>query len=252
MPVDGTPTASELQRIRRGRTLAEVAADELETLIERERYLPGDAFPSERVLAESLGVSRTVVRDAVRTLAARGLLEIRPGSGSVVSTPSPRTIGRSMAHYLRVRDAARDDRKVAEVRRMLEIETARLAAERRSDEQLAALEELLAETRLLGRSDSERFAALDVSFHLVLAEATQNELFVLLHASIGDIMLSIRRQAFEEPGAVEQAVVHHRAVLDAVRAGDAARAAEAMAAHMEQAQSVMRRSSAGRERGAAA
>ena len=87
--------------VEREETLASRVAGQMESLIVQQRLQPGDRLPAERELAHQFGVSRTVVREAVRALAARGLLEVKAGSGTLVRTPSAHTVAQSMALYLR-------------------------------------------------------------------------------------------------------------------------------------------------------
>src|ERR1044072_4366305 len=94
---------------------------------------PGDALPSERELGEQFGVSRTVIREAVRALAAKGVIDVRTGSGLRVAACGAATVSESMSLFMRGRSTL-DYPKVHEVRAMLEVEVAGLAAERASRE----------------------------------------------------------------------------------------------------------------------
>ncbi|HWQ14518.1 MAG TPA: FadR/GntR family transcriptional regulator [Roseiflexaceae bacterium] len=235
------------QAVARESTLANRVAAEIERHIVGGRIHPGERLPSERELAEQFGVSRTVIREAVRVLAAKSLLEVRSGSGTVARAPTPRSVSQSMLLLLRTGQPL-DHTKVQEVRRTLEIEIAGIAAERRTAEDLAVLETLLGEMEALLRAperlpaNRDRFTSNDVQFHAALARATHNELFVVLLDSIADVLLEVRRMGFEVPGSHQDALAYHQAIFEQVRAGDPPGAREAMSVHLANAEQVMRES----------
>jgi|DewCreStandDraft_2_1066082.scaffolds.fasta_scaffold03779_2 GntR family transcriptional repressor for pyruvate dehydrogenase complex len=226
--------------IQRAPKLSDLVAQQLKQLLLARRFKPGDRLPSERELAEHFGVSRTVVREAIRSLAAAGLLKVQSGSGTRVRVPSSEAVAESMTLLLRLRSGQFDYHKVIEVRRMLEVEIAGLAALRRTEEDLERLEAILerARSRL---DDPDTFVETDLKFHAALAQATQNELFSVLLASVADILAEGRRLALRVPGTPMRALVYHTHILDAVRAGDVARAREAMDRHMDEARDTMAR-----------
>lgn len=235
---------ARFRAVARESTLVDRVAEQIEGQIVGGRLQPGARLPSERELAEQFGVSRTVIREAVRVLAAKSLLEVRSGSGTVVRSPSTRAIAQSMTLLLRTGQRI-DHAAIHEVRRTLEVEIAGLAAERRTTADVADLEALLADMATIlaeGRTPAtrDRFAANDVRFHDALARATHNELFVLLLDSIADVMLEVRQIGFEGAGSHQDTLDFHRAILEQVRAGDAAGAREAMRAHLVNAEQVMR------------
>lgn len=223
--------AALFEPIRREPTLAATVADGIERLILEGGIAAGSHLPSERMLAEQFRVSRTVVREAVRTVAARGLLRVRHGSGTVVTAPPPDVVARSVSHYLR----AGEVEHVHEVRRMLELETAALAARGRTAQEVERLGELVEELRGDGGdAEAEALAAVDVEFHRTLAVATRNPFFSVLHDSLADVLLTVRRHAFSRPGSVELARSHHARILGAVAARDEEAAREAMRRHLEE------------------
>jgi GntR family transcriptional repressor for pyruvate dehydrogenase complex len=215
------------QPLERHSTLASRVTRQLETMIIENRLHPGDRLPSERDLALEFGVSRTVVREAVRALVAKNLLEVRPGSGTLVRRPSMASVASSMALLLRVGQDHVDYEKLHEVRRALEVEIVGLAAERRTAEDLLLIERLLAEAPDTW-ADRERFAQHDLAFHNALAQAAHNEIFLFVLNSLADIMLEVRRMAFTVPGLPQQAQTLHHAIVEAIREGDPQRAQQAM------------------------
>ena len=220
-----------LEAIRRTDTLSQHATGQLEQLIRDGHYKPGDVLPSERTLAEQFGVSRTVVREAVRALVAKSLLEVRQGRDTVVRAPSEQSVVQSVTAFMQIGRPDLDYRKVHEVRRVLEVEIAGLAAERRGPDDLLTLERQVEEMVLL-RGAQPDFARNDLGFHVLLARATHNELFALLLDSVADVLFKVRELGNVVPGAPDNAVRHHRHILGAVRAGEAGAARAAMLEHL--------------------
>ncbi|HEY8285742.1 MAG TPA: FadR/GntR family transcriptional regulator [Chloroflexota bacterium] len=201
----------------------------------------GMRLPPERALAEEYGVSRTVIREAVRTLASRGLLETHGGSGIYVRRPDPMSAGASISLLMRLHhgDGAIRYEKVHEVRRVLEVEIATLAAKRAQPTDIEAMERQI-ERQRRGMSDREVYVTSDVAFHAALATATHNELFSALLDSIADIMTEVRQLGFNVPSAQESALAHHLRILENVKTGDAVGAARAMKDHLRDSQRILR------------
>jgi GntR family transcriptional regulator, transcriptional repressor for pyruvate dehydrogenase complex len=232
---DGKNLFEEVQRDRR---LSDKVADMmLETIVSR-RLNVGDRLPSERELGEQFGVSRTVVREAVRALVAKGLIEVRSGSGLRVAAVNAATVSESMGLYLLGGEF--DFGQVHEVRRMLEVHIAAVAAERATKEDVHALE--AACDRMADALDNvERAAQLDVEFHRLIARATQNDLYLVLLDSIGKPQLEIRRSNIGA-GHGPETLKQHRAILAGIAAGDPEAASEAMAKHLDTVERFWRRS----------
>jgi GntR family transcriptional repressor for pyruvate dehydrogenase complex len=204
------------QLTREPRLADKVAATILEMIL-TEGTKVGDRLPSERELSDQFGVSRTVVREAIRTLAAKGVLEVRTGHGvRIVAVPAG-TVSESLRLF--IRSATLDYPRLAEVRATLEIEIAGLAAQRVTEEGVELLRaNVSAMEAAVG--DVDRMSQLDLDFHRAIAVSTQNDLFLLLLDSIGEGLLEIRRRLFADSPKGEQmhtAVRAHREIL----AGDA-------------------------------
>jgi GntR family transcriptional repressor for pyruvate dehydrogenase complex len=229
--------ADLIQLVPRDATLARHVADQLERLIVQQQIVAGERLPPERELAERFGVSRTVVREAVRTVASKGLLDVRAGSGTLVRKPSSETVAASVALLLSM-NGQTTPAKVGEVRRTLEVEIAGLAAQRRTDDDLLRLESILLSAA--GTSgDPDTFIETDIAFHAALAQATQNELFSVLLTSIANVMTEVRALGLRVPGTPERALRYHRDVFRWVERGDRDRAREAMDRHMDEAIATM-------------
>jgi GntR family transcriptional repressor for pyruvate dehydrogenase complex len=216
------------QVAREPRLSDKVAEMMLETILSN-RLSVGDRLPSERELGEQFGVSRTVVREAVRALVAKGVIEVRSGSGLRVAAVDADSVRESMSLFLRGGDI--DFEKVHEVRSLLEVHLAGLAAERATPEDMASLGEIHAQM-VSEASDVESAARDDLEFHRRIALATHNELFLVLMDSIGSALIDIRRSNLGS-GSTPMTLSQHQAILDAIAAGDPAAARVAMAAHLE-------------------
>lgn len=205
--------------------LVDQAIAHLRDEIERGTWPVGGKLPSEPCLAQQMGVGRSTVREAVRVLAHAGVLEVRQGSGTFVRT----TTG-DFAMRLQRAEAA----EVYEVRRALEVEAAALAARRRTDDDLAAIEEALqrrATEREKGRGHD--FLVADVAFHKAVVDAAHNPLLSTLYASsIAAIERAIEGVIADPSLATIPAGVHEQLAV-AIRARDPRAAIAAVREHLD-------------------
>jgi GntR family transcriptional repressor for pyruvate dehydrogenase complex len=192
----------------------------------------GDRLPTERELAGQFGVSRTAVREAMKSLAQRGLVDMKPGRGTLVIDGTSQAMKQSLGLMLKVGQAGLSDNLV-EVRGILEPEIASLAALRAGEEHLAAMQEAV-DVMDVTLGDADAFINADNSFHQALARGSQNVLILALVDSIVNLLSEQRKQIFAVPGGPERGQTHHKLILDAVKRHDAQAAREAMRAHLEQ------------------
>jgi GntR family transcriptional repressor for pyruvate dehydrogenase complex len=225
--------------------LADRATQQLQSLITRRTFQPGDRLPSERELRSRLGVSRTVIREALRALSTKGLVEVRDGAGAYVRTPSTDLVSELLGIcVLHMETGAVTSGHILEMRRILEIEMSGLAAERRGADDLAELERLLALMAQPG-STRERWAIIDYEFHDRVAVAAKNPLFPIVLRSISEVLMRARLLGVRLPDYQAKALHHHRCVYEALRMGSAEKARAAMADHLREAEETMRRALAG-------
>lgn len=226
---------SPLQQTR----LYEQVSERIRNLIIDEALRPAERLPSERDLAAQLGVSRIVIREALKYLSAQGLVEVKQGSGTYVKRLSSEHVIDSIGLYLRFRRSDKAFANLLEVRRSLEVDIAALAAERATEEDLAAMQAAI-EQMAAHVGDPEQFAKHDLVFHSALAAATGNEIYGLLLIPITDLLLDFRIAAYlyDTEEAIQGGLTHHRKVLEQVKAGDSDGAREAMNDHLEQAQNL--------------
>ncbi|WP_052715851.1 FadR/GntR family transcriptional regulator [Devosia chinhatensis] len=200
---------------------------------------PGSKLPSEAELAERYAVSRLTIREAVKLLAGRGLLDLARGRRATVREPD----GTAFADFLV--SVLRNDSKglfdLVEVRMSLEVQSATLAAKRASRAGLAAIENALQGMRDAAADTDPgaegRFHDCDVAFHEAVALASGNRILgYLFEAMAGPLRkgIQISRQGHANRGhTLLDTIAHHQRILDAVRAGNARAAAEAMRVHLK-------------------
>lgn len=205
---------------------------QIEESISEGRLKAGDQLPAERELAQQFGVSRTAVREAVKTLCEKGLVEAYSGRGTFV------TAGRSQSskpslHWLVNSSDARNASYVTELREILEPEFTALAAARIEEQQLAMMREAI---DVMDRSmlDPDAYIEADLDFHLALAEAAGNPLILSLLDSIVAVLREERLGVFAVPGGPTRGQIHHKLILKAIKRRDPAKARKAMIAHMQQ------------------
>ncbi len=199
-------TTGTLRTIQRRQLVDDVLAS-LRAKIADGEYPLGSKLPPEPILMEQLGVGRSTVREAVRVLAHGGLLEVRQGDGTYV-----RAVRDEESLVNRLRDARVAE--VQEVRHALELETARLAALRRDDRDIALMREHLARREeARRRSDGAALVKADVAFHIAVAAATKNSLLADLYRSFSGVLQSSLASYVTFTEAQES---YHQALLDAI------------------------------------
>ncbi len=207
-----------------------LAGQVIETLrkqIESGEWPVGSRIPPEPELAAQLGVGRNTLREAVKALSHAGLLECRQGSGTYVRAASE--LSGAVARRL----AAARLREVVEVRRAFEVEAARLAAHRRTDEDLAVLDRAIARREeAWDAGDAAAFVAADVEFHAAVVAAAHNGVLAELYADFGAAVRASLTESVGEDLRPERHVDHHR-LLAALRAGDAAAATAEAASFLD-------------------
>jgi GntR family transcriptional repressor for pyruvate dehydrogenase complex len=222
--------------ITRGVRLADKVAGALTESIVSGRLKLGDKLPSERELCEQFGVSRPVVREAVRSLIAKGLLADSARRGHVVSALGRDTLTESLTLYLRGRRL--EYGKLMEVRALVEVENAGLAAARASSAQVETLR--AAAARLQPELPAQEAALADVEFHRAIATATDNEFYELLLDSIRETLITVQLPTLADARIVARVRLGHDRIVRRIAAADVAGAREAMRVHLNEAQEGMR------------
>lgn len=200
---------------------AEVVFDDIRSAITSGRLAVGTRLPSETQLAGRFGVSRPIVREALRSLQTLGLTQTRTGSGTYVLNASPAS-ELSYGGY-----SARD---LIEARPFIEVPAAGWAALRRSAEQLANLLELC--DKMDRQTDPQKWELLDSEFHCAIAEASGNTVFSKIVADAREALIQQSELVNLMSGRREASNVEHRLIVEAIEAGSEADARAAMEAHL--------------------
>lgn len=220
------------------KTLVDTVADQiLDQIITGETAI-GSALPSEADIAEAAGVSRLTVREALKALRAKNVVNVQRGRGTYVNPPEAWT---SLEAMIRATSHGAGEHNTSlqllEVRRMIETGAAALAAERRLPADIEALEgHLAAMTAASEAADVDAFVREDIAFHDVILRASGNLLVPAMYEPLGKLLAAGRRETSAVPDIQEHAIDMHRAVLDAISAGDAEKSRLAMDRHMDQTQ----------------
>jgi GntR family transcriptional regulator, transcriptional repressor for pyruvate dehydrogenase complex len=212
--------------------LYEQIVQQIEDSILKGTLKAGDQLPSERELAQRFGVSRTAVREAVKALREKGLVEAYSGRGTFITNGTSQAMRQSLDWMMRI-GQAEGSSHLAEMRAILEPEIAALAAIRREEQHLAAMRDAF-EVMDGARQDPVAFIEADLDFHLALAEAAANPLILSLIDSIVGLLREQRMRIFYVEGGPERGQYHHKRILDAVELRDAEKARTAMRAHLQQ------------------
>jgi GntR family transcriptional repressor for pyruvate dehydrogenase complex len=227
--------------VSRAPSLSDKVAEQLTEAILSRHVRPGERLPSERELGAKFKVSRTVVREAVRSLAARGLVRVTSGRGVEVNGAQPDSVAASMRLFVRGHEGL-DYSKVHEVRTAVEIQTAGLAAQRATPEEIRHLSDLCDDyERALDKRDFAMASELDFQFHRELTRATRNELLLAMLDSISDVLREIRTQSMTRPHVGESGLRAHRRILKCVLARSVDAARTAMSEHLADAERLWRR-----------
>ncbi|MGP9747062.1 FadR/GntR family transcriptional regulator [Brachybacterium sp. AOP29-B2-41] len=223
------PAASPLVRQPR---LSDQVAQQLRELIDAGKMRPGDSLPSERELCEHFSVSRTVIREAVKTLTAKGLVTSVPGSGLIVGTTTIEDVAEIFDFYFRGEPDLRY-LDLHEVRYALEPAMCAQAAKNITDEQIAELLALCDELESLTVDDLVDASRNDAVFHRNIAVASQNSYFVIMLDALGRSLLDTRVATFSmDPQRLTTVAAAHRKIAEAIAAHDTDAAAESMREHL--------------------
>lgn len=214
--------------VKKTRVYEEIVA-KIKDMIEKGRFKSGDQLPVERELAEVFRVSRSSVREALRSLESQGFLESRQGNGTYIANLPVESLVNPLATVI---FSEKDgQRELFEMRRLIEPQLAYLAAERATPDDIQTLEKIL---DLQEREIAKGEAATDVdkNFHYILAKATKNKFLIRITDNIMDLLVESRDKYLQVEGRPEKSVYRHRQVLEAIKAGDREGAMRLMRDHL--------------------
>jgi GntR family transcriptional repressor for pyruvate dehydrogenase complex len=221
-----------MYKVIRTSRLYEQIVQQIEDSILKGTLKAGDQLPSERDLALKFGVSRTAVREAVKALHEKGLVEAYSGRGTFITNGTSQAMTQSINLMMRI-DQVEGSENLAQVRQILEPEIAAMAAIKIQEPQLALMREAFS-TMNAALKDPDAYIEADLDFHLALAEAAENPLILSLLDSIVGLLREQRLKIFFHDSGPERGQYHHARILAAIEKRDPDASRAAMREHLQQ------------------
>lgn len=213
--------------------ISDIIYEQIKEMILDNNLPPGEKLPPERTLAAQLGVSRPSLREALQKLEIQGFLEQVQGGGTYVKSITTGNLENAFEEFIKQDDALG---QLMEVRKILETWSARTAAERANEEEIAQMEEYLSQMKE-ALDDSKLGYVADANFHKVVSYSTHNLLLIHIMNSIYEwiekISFEVRSKLFKDTAKFESLYNQHSAVFEAIKNRDADGAYEAMLVHMD-------------------
>lgn len=220
-----------MEPLEPGPRLYEGAFEAIRQYVIRQKLKPGDLLPSERQIQQQLGISRAPVREALRVLQSVGMIEARQGKGLFVKEMTLKPMVDAFASNLELYDPDSFDH-LQELRQILELGAAELAAKRRTDEDLEQMESILGSMRQ--RIDRQELVLEeDLGFHDLLVQASHNPLLDQLYGFLTPFLVAVRESGEQTTQILNECIEDHTEIYEAVRDGDAGRATRLMQEHMQ-------------------
>jgi len=211
--------------------LSEGVVNQIIQRINNGELKPGDRLPAERELAVALGVSRTVVRDALKTLVGLGVVNIRHGMGAFINIASDQGNVSRLASFLQINKGTVDE--LFQVRQILETQAVVWCTEHASGSDIDQLEEIIEKGKQVNSGNDANFAVLDAEFHLKICEASGNRVLMRLMLNLLDLLGENRARTLMVPGRQMQSVLDHANILEAIKNRDVNQAKGKMSYHLE-------------------
>ena len=225
---------SDFEVVRKNKVYEEVAK-QIERLILK-KLTPGDKLPSERELAETLKVSRSSIRDAIRGLELMGLVEPRQGAGTIVLETSSESLVNPFAGALKHRREMVSE--LLDFRKMLEPPLAARAATHASDDDISEMEEIL-QRQEERQTQGGAAVAEDAEFHYSVALASGNSVVLKVLDILMDLLRDTRERSLQLEGRPQKSLAGHRRILAAIKRHDAEAAKAAMRRHIEDVEEIV-------------
>lgn len=221
---NGEPGSDHVGRI----SVVDDVIESITTLIIEEGLKAGDQLFTERDLIARLGVSRSSLREAVKTLCALGILEIKHGTGTFISGGGTSMLTRPLKWGLLL--SGTSVKGVIEARSVIEVALARWTAERATEEEIAKIAALLQELED-NQDDRTKYVTLDLAFHLEIAKASHNEMLATVLVTMQQILRTWMEATFTESRSTKHSMEMHRQIFASIKARDPDAAGKAMAIH---------------------
>jgi GntR family transcriptional repressor for pyruvate dehydrogenase complex len=225
---------STFETVRRDKVY-EGVAKQIERLILK-RLQPGDKLPSERELAETLRVSRSSIRDAIRSLELMGMVEPRQGAGTIVREISSESLVNPLANAIKRKEELIGE--LLDFRKMLEPQLAARAATRVSPNQISEMEQIL-ERQEQKLRDGESAIVEDSEFHYAIALASGNSVVLKVLDTLMDLLRDSRERSLQVEGRPQKSLAAHHRILAALKRHDGEAAKVAMRRHIENVEKIV-------------
>lgn len=240
----GRHVAGRVISLIRRQTITAQVINYILDLIRKGQVKPGERLPTEKQLTEELQVSRTCVREAIKSLESLQLISVRPKIGAVVLEPSHVALLNS--DYLSTSAFMQQADSLIEFRKVLEVGLVGLAAEKSGEEDWTAMREILSENEAALRMDRgnphgdslyhDAILKVNIRFHKAVAAATKNHLAVMVLQAISEPLVEVSRRTNEMPGVPEAGLRQHWAIYRAIRERNPEKARQAMLSHLQAAE----------------
>lgn len=215
--------------------LYENVIEQIMDLIKSDKLKPGDKLPPERELAEKLSISRGSLREAFRVLESKGLIKSKPGGGRFIRELNKEALIDTENIILNLKKSS--ILELLEAREIFEVKVVEFAAERATAEEVKAIEEIFGRVSKKGGTeyrdveDEEKMES-DTEFHLAIARASHNFVFVNIIRLHLDLLKETREKTWQIPGRREEQQEEHRAIFQAIKEHNSKKAGEAMLRHL--------------------
>lgn len=211
------------------KNVCDSCVEEIITKIRNKELVPGDKLPNEKDMAEEYGVSRISLREALRYLSAKGLIVTRHGEGSFVNAYDPNMIVETFYNFSLL--ASDPILEMLEIRKIMETESAKLCAKNATDDEIAKIKEYKEQRE--NTTDQEQRYEYDRLFHLAIAQASHNDIFMRFIETIYRTVELHQRGYTKDQRKISNTTAFHNEILTAIESRDQAAAADAMYAHID-------------------
>lgn len=223
------------KKVDREETLSAKVEEQIRTAIRQNVFVPGDKLPGEIQLAERFGVSRTAIREALRMLAGRGMVEIRKGSGIYVAEFDVENVVDPFFHLLQLKCGDTSMTHLIHVRQLIEPELAKLAAIHYDEEDIKKLKVNL-DNMYKHQNNFKKMILHDIKFHRQIASATDNPILPLIMEPIYELMYLFISDTYRQTQAPDLALNFHTSIYQAIVDGDQQKAYDSMKDHLQMAE----------------
>lgn len=224
----------DFQKIKKA-TISENIVEQIKQMVLDGQLTPGQKLPSERELTEMLGVSRSSVREAMRSLSSIGLVDIRSGEGTFLNDNTTLLTDHFQLQCLLKKYSILE---LVEARKMIEMEIVKLAVARGDANDIEYIREMHMEAKKY-RSAPLEFIKADFNFHIAIAIASKNRYLAEMLAATRELLLEINTDVIRKPGQIDKAISTHESIIKAIEKGDAKQALKEMDAHIDMVANVM-------------